>query len=315
MDANLWASLAVEIFFQLAQPTLTALDEEKARVEKQREQILRRLDTSRHLVAELAKTRELAEGERERIEAELAQARIERQNKTDILAKVVAEDVTATLEGDKELTTLLTSAADDLGMPELAAPELPGLVLLATHGSQWHGWASIGVALTAMVSFVATIRPVLAAVSGGLDKAEQALRYEEQKARELRDKQAEKQVKLEADLAGLVAKVQSLTIQLAAATAAADEARSEEKDLQVGRRLRRFLEERRVSSDYRGHLGLISLLHQDFRKLNAMLRLAGDNTGKSNGDSSNGDAPDDDLPRIDRIILYIDDLDRCPPAA
>ena len=78
------------------------------------------------------------------------------------------------------------------------------------------------------------------------------------------------------------------------------QARSEERDLRADRRLRQFLEERSGSSDYQGQLGLISLLHKDFRRLDTLLRLA-------------RESADSDLPRIDRIILYIDDLDRCPP--
>ncbi len=43
------------------------------------------------------------------------------------------------------------------------------------------------------------------------------------------------------------------------------------------------------------------MLYKDFQRLDALLRL------KSGTE-------DDDLPRIDCIILYVDDLDRCPPS-
>jgi hypothetical protein len=60
--------------------------------------------------------------------------------------------------------------------------------------------------------------------------------------------------------------------------------------------LSRFLADRTGSDDYRKHLGLISLVRRDFEALSERLSnqalLAGGQ-------------------RVDRIILYIDDLDRC----
>jgi WD40 repeat protein len=351
MDANLWASLAVEIFFRLASPTLSTLEQEEDKAEKQRERILMRLDTSRRLVAELAQARERAEEERKRVEGELARTKHEHQLKAGQLAEVMAEDFAGELEKDEDLQKVMADAASELGLSVLTSTELPelagdlrkmsgqvaatwllltrgkgtwawafgtaaaciasllvGLVLLGAHGSQWHGWASIGVALAAMLGFLATVRPVVTAVSSGLGLLEQAMRSVDKKEQELRRRNTEKRVRLEAELARLTTREQGLTAQFAAAAAAEAAARSEEKDLRAGRRLRRFLEERSGSSDYRGHLGLISLLHQDFRRLDDLLRWA------RRSQEVNANDADDDLPRIERIILYIDDLDRCPPA-
>jgi CHAT domain/KAP family P-loop domain len=68
----------------------------------------------------------------------------------------------------------------------------------------------------------------------------------------------------------------------------------------------RFIEDRYTSSDYRQHLGIVALIQRDFQSLSERLvsplskeRPAGDNVGSA-------------VPRIDRIVLYIDDLDRCP---
>jgi len=82
-----------------------------------------------------------------------------------------------------------------------------------------------------------------------------------------------------------------------------------------GRRLARFIEERLASEDYRSHLGLISVVRRDLERLSAILEaglaerraLAGSGGGSPPG----ADAPER-LPRIDRIVLYVDDLDRCP---
>jgi len=68
-------------------------------------------------------------------------------------------------------------------------------------------------------------------------------------------------------------------------------------ELAPGRQLMRFLRERATGEDYRRHLGLVSLVRRDFEQLSELLTAA----------------PSDDreLPKIDRIVLYIDDLDRC----
>ena len=66
-----------------------------------------------------------------------------------------------------------------------------------------------------------------------------------------------------------------------------------------------FIEDRAAASDYRRHLGLLALIRRDFEKLRDLFKeqrkeeLGGKETADSN--------------RINRIILYIDDLDRCPP--
>jgi hypothetical protein len=62
-----------------------------------------------------------------------------------------------------------------------------------------------------------------------------------------------------------------------------------------GPRLRRFIEDRGASSDYAKHLSIVTLIRKDFEELSRLI-----------------DTRDEALP-IDRIVLYIDDLDRCRP--
>lgn len=69
-------------------------------------------------------------------------------------------------------------------------------------------------------------------------------------------------------------------------------------DLTPGRRLLQFLEQRSGAADYRQHLGLVSLVRRDFEQLSRLL-VEGATPGES------------DEPMLDRIVLYIDDLDRC----
>lgn len=77
------------------------------------------------------------------------------------------------------------------------------------------------------------------------------------------------------------------------------QARKEIVEINKGKRLASFIERRLSSNDYQKHLGLISLIRQDFDKLSQYLQQRIEEL--------------QDDRKIDRIVLYIDDLDRCPP--
>ncbi|MEA2570789.1 MAG: hypothetical protein QOI24_2790 [Acidobacteriota bacterium] len=72
-------------------------------------------------------------------------------------------------------------------------------------------------------------------------------------------------------------------------------------DISAGQQLARFIDDRAASDDYRKLLGVLATVRGDFEKLSALMR------------GQDGERMEGDLFRIDRIILYIDDLDRCPP--
>lgn len=68
-----------------------------------------------------------------------------------------------------------------------------------------------------------------------------------------------------------------------------------------------FVEERVGSNDYRKHLGVPAIIQRDFEQL-------ADLVSRQNEDivnSKNSDAENNEL-NFNRIVLYIDDLDRCP---
>jgi hypothetical protein len=65
------------------------------------------------------------------------------------------------------------------------------------------------------------------------------------------------------------------------------------EDMAPDRRMYRLIRDRSGSADYGQHLGLVSLVRQDFNKLSDLL--------------------DQPTMPVDRIVLFIDDLDRCDP--
>lgn len=87
------------------------------------------------------------------------------------------------------------------------------------------------------------------------------------------------------------------------------ELEQELKEITPGRVLLDFIGQRAGSEDYRKRLGVAALIRNDFEQLSQA--LADQNRVFIADD--NGTERDEDLHLMNRIILYIDDLDRCPP--
>jgi hypothetical protein len=79
-------------------------------------------------------------------------------------------------------------------------------------------------------------------------------------------------------------------------------------ELRSGRKLLKFIEERHGDELYSRQLGLISLIRKDFKKLDELLRGQGQAMAGNNQGSNGKEAV---MLNIERIVLYIDDLDRC----
>ena len=126
-------------------------------------------------------------------------------------------------------------------------------------------------------------------------------------AREVEAEVAERERALDARVDSARAQLDASAAELAAAESAEQAARDEAatlsdelKTLTPGRVLGEFLQERSRSDDYRRHLGLLARVRDDLRNLEQLVR---DNNA-AGGDPAPGAPPN-------RIILYIDDLDRC----
>ena len=113
--------------------------------------------------------------------------------------------------------------------------------------------------------------------------------------------------------------------KIEAAAAKAETVKKQLENLQPDRQILDFIKRRQQSTDYTKYLGVIAKARNDFEELSALLAKERELPAKKNekedalpetAEPSGNGTPQGTtkllLPRIDRIILYIDDLDRCP---
>ncbi|MCX4093610.1 P-loop NTPase fold protein [Nocardia sp. alder85J] len=90
----------------------------------------------------------------------------------------------------------------------------------------------------------------------------------------------------------------------------------EKRDLTAAGRLAGLVTDRSADGSYRQNLGLMTRIREDFEAMSALLLDAAARRPDPDPGDESGTTPMevDELPAIDWIIVYIDDLDRCPPA-
>ncbi|HKG02769.1 MAG TPA: P-loop NTPase fold protein [Conexibacter sp.] len=278
-DASLWASLAARVFEGLA--------------DDQGEQ--------QRIARELVKSgAQLAEAQAEQVAAQArvtqAEEAIERAKRELVEAKVsLREAVEATgdlMRDDRRLADVMDDLRDARRLPLVLL--LPGIalvlaaVVLALVAPAWPG------------AVVAAVAGGFALLLGPLRWGAKALRLAARWQRAVADRNGAREiVRLEVEVDALRARELDASRHLEAAEQQAAEAQQAVEEIASGRRLVRFIEERADGSAYRPYQGVVDLVRRDFDRLAEL--IAGHTPGTADG-----------LPRIERIVLYVDDLDRCP---
>lgn len=302
-DANLWASIAGRVFEGLG-----AADEGRAR------RLYKALESSQ-LQLQQAETEERAAAER----ADRAKSEEERARQAIAAARVqladlgsAAADILATIDSKDPL---LGELAKVLGQEEpidpAAARDL--LTLRGSFGQLFKRarWTFIGlVALLGVLAALLVFLPDAAALGVTLLSAlALALRLlggpirwignAREKARERaealhRNRHAELEERLEL----FRQQEREARRRHEEARRQAEQAQHEIDRVENGDKLFEFIAERSQASAYAAYQGVVALVRRDFEVLG---ELIAEHTHEDNG-----------LPRIQRIVLYIDDLDRCP---
>jgi hypothetical protein len=184
-------------------------------------------------------------------------------------------------------------------------------LLLRFLGTQVSNLSAIlSGAATLMTTGAFWIRKQAAWVSGWTQKLEAAKqKVDAQIEREKAEKHAfyaEQITAQQGELKALQTKLDASLREREAAQRRVDEATAALKQSSAVERLGKFIQDRAASDDYRKHLGVLALIRRDFEKLAGLF-------GEQRAEASKGNPTPEDDETINRIILYIDDLDRCPP--
>jgi hypothetical protein len=167
----------------------------------------------------------------------------------------------------------------------------------------------VGALTWAYASAAGSLVPLLATVAAGIAAVrhaaapvkqllERATARVDQLEAEARAKKTAKETEFEAEHVQLSTRIAELEKQHAAIDQQERELAAQLAELQKAdkRSLQDFILKRASSDDYRKNLGVVSAVHKDFKELAEFLKPGG--------------SP----PHVERIILYIDDLDRCTPS-
>jgi WD40 repeat protein len=294
-EADLWASLVAEIFTQLAHgPSAPAQADDPGGEARRRSRLAAELIDARGLRAEL-------EGAR----ARLAALEKVRTGRPPGLAAA-----RAVLQHVRTWGWL---------RPFLAAIAV-GLALYALTRLGWVDAATGWLRALPGVAF-------LTAAAASLRRAWRESGPAREQARDLWKRTVAQRDHLDTAIAVARAEVTTLQRQL--------------QDLTAAGQLAGLVADRATAGTYRERLGLMTQIRHDFDAMAELLLAAAaerrarppEDDSPSGGTPPNGAATDatgvaaesrrseggedlvgDELPEIDRIVLYIDDLDRCPPA-
>ncbi len=210
----------------------------------------------------------------------------------------------------------------------VAAPTVAAIVL-----TRAIGWSALVPLVTAIVGFVIALGPYISKV-GGLIAAFEAASARIEAAEHAQAKAIVEAQEQARDAA--VAEQARLEERARMAEARVRELETSRDDLEPARQIHRFLEERVTSQAYSSRVGLVSLIRRDFERLSELMEqrerrieleaaAPAQSTGEPAQQATPTDPPDPpnatdpptaDDPKeipIDRIVLYIDDLDRCKP--
>jgi len=293
-EADLWASLVAELFAQLSASTVGA---DPMREQRQRSR----------LASELIEAR----GLRERLAG--AQARWADLNKASASSTarwealpVAAKQQFQELFGDQAQATYQEMASTP-STTRATIRSITGL-LQAMPRTRLIGSVIAALAATTMVVWGYDIVRWLAAlpVAVGLVALVDATRRAWDSSRPLRQRFGTARQMMER-----VRDQQFRRSETAKAVAAAEmeELKSQLRDLTAAGQLAGQVQERSGATTYRQRLGVMTQIRQDFERMAELL----ERDGPSQSTVPKEDAAGDELPAIDRIVVYIDDLDRCPP--
>jgi hypothetical protein len=338
MDTSLWASLTSEIFEGLATKLSTSPGPEPV---NKTAQLLEDLSTSQDKLAEAERQKETAKIKLADSEAHLQElAGSEAAIRASLSPRVLFTEATRLAFEQKEVKDGFKKAAEELNLPQalddgaeintellqlrgilsamfmamrntdrlwiwiltlalvvLVVFEVPLLVQTYLNVQ----WAYLKVAITTVATFLVGLAAFLGPF---FVPAKRALSYlqeaRKRSAKLVREKMEEKHNELKVEHDKRKEEVDEQEKAVKEEREKLEALREAVEQLRAERQMLDFIKRRNASTDYTSHLGVVARAHKDFKVLSALLERVAQEPTQT------------DLPRVDRIVLYIDDLDRCP---
>lgn len=347
VEGELWASLVEHIFRNLK----TGSNDPPDLLQQRQQVLIEQLESARREQKIVqAAIREL-EKELSKSRARVGNLQDQREVALKKLNDLKATDILQAIQLTDEEKTALNQPLKDLGLTQSydsaaelvqAVNELHGVLQrgnalttpLRERGWKWAAGLIVVILIGPLISLVLTevgnvpaVTNGLASVSaflsgltimlkqgtswlsGALARVESAQQKLDAKRREVEEKYASLIANAERQYNQKVAEHERAKEEEKEKALQIAELEKELKQLTPGRVLLDFISERVGSQDYRKYLGIAALIRNDFEQLS---KLIADHFADflKNDD---GMIPDKPTHQINRIVLYIDDLDRCPP--
>jgi hypothetical protein len=333
-DGNLWASMMVHIFDELLEKIAASKTREELRAE-----LLKNLSTASEAVLEAEKrvsestarltvartTLKTIEDQRAGIDGELARVQLSLRDVFGTLMKdaqfnstlqqFVKESGYNKLIENKQQLEAWKTEMDSFGERILKAYKniykanklfaivlivLPAMVswlfyYLYTNGTLENISAVIAAATVSVIPFLGRMMNQVRKINKSLLRVE-SLQKEKTNKKEIELKEREKIITEE--IKHHIATVEEQKKQVEAAKKEEADAKAALEAIDINRQLTNFIQQRQAGNNYQQHLGIISLIRKDFNELRKFLKA-----------SNKEKKPKERI--IERIVLYIDDLDRC----
>ncbi|MET9088977.1 P-loop NTPase fold protein [Streptomyces sp. NPDC004237] len=302
-ETSLWASLVTELFAQLA----AAPDTDPGTAQRQLSRLTADLVGQRQVRERLAAARQ----RREDLEHALSQVKVPWED----LAGDGRRSIVEAAGGELPAEALYRESVSTVRVVRAALGNARALI----RSAGWHAWGWLVLALLASVALPVGFAWVWPRASrwlalSGLVLLAQAVRSAVSHVKPAWQKLAAARKRVRRAVEGLRTPLQT-AVDVATAEVAALE--QELQNLTAAGQLAGLVGERAAAGDYRSQLGLMTQIREDFQRMAALLAHAShDRDTQLSGPDADvplRDEASDQLPQIDRIIVYIDDLDRCPP--
>ena len=205
---------------------------------------------------------------------------------------------------------LLQDKAWRIWVPIAALAGFAVVVALGLDALGFDSAALVGAGVSLLVGVAAGLRPLLEA-GGRVSRVMADARAEAQRlVKEERDKEREKARAKKEKLDQGARDAADAVLKKEAALSAIDDDLGK---LRPGRQMADFVRVRQSSNEYKSRLGVVARARDDFEELSRLLAIDKDDEALPDGVKAAGDETADAAgPKaIERIILYIDDLDRC----